>query len=243
MASVTYGKSIMASVIMAKVFWQMKLSRFWALFESLVWVTIGTEVVVVITTPEETKPHLYQGKGSLLVQAMSEEIKLQKIYFQHMLIFLKGYLLNFSEVFFFTEISFNCFFSSLKTNMESSDCLSFSSKRWFIVLACLETCSAKMAIASPMIRNFASNTAKVFSVLVVAYSKVVIFFMRLWKSLSLSLTAAIVSFPSKEFFFELQISPSFKWVTQFWLLSISIILFSNWEHFLMIIFSFEHNFL
>ena len=28
MASVTYGKSIRASVIMAKVLWQMKLSRF-----------------------------------------------------------------------------------------------------------------------------------------------------------------------------------------------------------------------
>ena len=27
MASVTYGKSIMASVIMAKVLWQMKLSH------------------------------------------------------------------------------------------------------------------------------------------------------------------------------------------------------------------------
>ena len=27
MASVTYGKSIMSSVIMAKILWQMKLSR------------------------------------------------------------------------------------------------------------------------------------------------------------------------------------------------------------------------
>ena len=29
MASVTYGKSIMSSVIMAKILWQMKLSREW----------------------------------------------------------------------------------------------------------------------------------------------------------------------------------------------------------------------
>ena len=28
MASVTYGKDIMASVIMAKILWQMKLSQF-----------------------------------------------------------------------------------------------------------------------------------------------------------------------------------------------------------------------
>jgi len=31
MASVTYGKGIMASVIMAKVLWQMKLSQMYTL--------------------------------------------------------------------------------------------------------------------------------------------------------------------------------------------------------------------